>query len=83
MKEHDEQIKIKEYPPFISIKTIIEDKLVGATSYRTVIKRLQKIGVKILAFDMVITYELFKALLPKKGKLPTVKFRKSKPFKLR
>ena len=83
MKENNEEIKIKEYPPLIPVKTIMEDKLVGVSTYRTVVKRLKLIGVKVLAFDMVVTRELFKALIPKKKKPIILKSRKSKPFKLR
>ena len=59
-------IKIKEYPPVIDIKTIIEDRLVGAKSSTTVIKRLQELKVEIFQYEMVKTEELFKALLPSK-----------------
>jgi hypothetical protein len=75
-------IKIKEYPPVISIMTIIEDRLLGAKSYPTVIKRLKELQVKVFAYGMVRTDEFFNALLPK-NELPTVVIgRKAEPFKL-
>jgi len=83
MEVDRKNIKIKEYPPLIPVKIIIEDQLVGAKSYRTVIKRLKTIGVRILAFDMVFTQDLFSALLPNKKKATKQVSRRSKPFKLR
>ena len=76
-------IKIKEYPPVISIMTIIEDRLLGAKSYPTVVKRLGVLKVKILQFDMVRTEELFSALLPEEVPTHEVSMRKDEPFKLR
>ena len=76
-------VKIKEYPPLISIKTIVEDQLVGAKSFATARKRLKELKITILQYDMVMTKELFKAFLPEKEKeLPEVLIRRSEPFKL-
>ena len=78
-------IKIKEYPPVISIKKIIEDELVGAKSYPTVVKRLKELQIKIGIYDMINTKELFDSLLPKENVLPhsPLIIRKSEPFSLR
>lgn len=81
--ENTTDVKIKEYPPLISIKTIIQDRLVGAKSYKTVVKRLKEKGIEILAFDMVNTRELFLAMTQKKKRKTPVISRGSKPFKLR
>ena len=76
-------IPIKEYPPVISIMTIVQDKLIGAKSYPTVKKRLAELSIRILKYDMIITDEFFNALM--KEEKPTGQFiaRKSEPFKLR
>lgn len=76
-------IKVKEYPPVISVMTIVEDRLLGAKSYPTVKKRLKELNVRVLKYDMVRTDALFNALLSKKEEeLPILRTRKSKPFKL-
>ena len=77
-------IKVKQYPPVISLKTVIEDNLLNAKSHATVVKRLEKLKVSILAFEMVDTLELFKALRPKQEVQPEIPTKAStKPFKLR
>lgn len=76
-------IKIKEYPPVISLALIVEDRLVGAKSHTTVKKRLAELEVRILKYDMVRTDELFNALLEKENQVTKVIIRKSEPFKLR
>ena len=75
-------VKIKEYPPVISVMTIIEDRLLGAKSYPTVMKRLKELKVRVFPYDMVKTEEFFKALLDEKEQSPVVKMRRSEPFKL-
>ncbi len=78
-------IKIKEYPPVISIMTIIEDRLLGAKSYPTVVKRLKELQVKVFAYDMVRTDIFFNALLPTEEIQITEithNRKKSEPFKL-
>ena len=75
-------IKTKEYPPVISIMTIIEDRLLGAKSYPTVVKRLGVLKIKILQFDMVKTDEFFNALMPEEVSTHEVSIRKDEPFKL-
>ena len=82
MKKINEDIKIKEYPPLISVMTIIKDRLVGAKSYATVIKRLKTLKVKIFKFQMVKTEELLDAILEDNNTTTTTILRKSKPFKL-
>jgi len=62
--------------------TILDDRLVGAKSYPTVIKRLQILKVRVLQFDMVRTDELFGALLPDEVPLHEVTLRRAEPFKL-
>ena len=77
-------IKVKEYPPVISIKTIMDDQLLGAKSYPTVLKRLQVLKIKILAYDMVNTLDLFNALNPVEEIQPEINTpRRTKPFKIR
>lgn len=75
-------IKIKEYPPVISIKTIIADDLVGAKTYSTVKKRLFELEIELFRFDMVKTIDLFNALLPKKDLPQEVILNETSPFKL-
>ena len=75
-------IKIKEYPPVISIKLIMEDELLGAKSYPTVKKRLEELQVPIHRFEMVQTQTLFSALIPSEKPIPIVSPRGSEPFKL-
>ena len=58
-------VRIKEYPPLISIGAIIDDMLLGAKSLKTVKKRLKELNVQLLPYDMVQTAELFAAMLPK------------------
>ena len=75
-------IKIKEYPPVISIMIIIEDRLLGAKSYPTVVKRLRELKVRILQYDLVRTEELFMALLPEEYQPTEIIMRTAEPFKL-
>ncbi len=83
MEQDKKAIRIKEYPPLIPIKLIMEDKLLGAKSYRTVLKRLKAKGIKILAFDMVNTRELFSAMTEVKKKPIPLGSRRTEPFKLK
>jgi hypothetical protein len=76
-------IRIKEYPPVISIMTIVDDKLIGAKSYPTVKKRLAELKVNILKYDMIRTDEFFNAIMKEEKAISKVIARKSKPFKLR
>ena len=75
-------IKIKEYPPVISVATIVEDRLVGAKSYKTVMKRLKELKVTIHIYDMIKTTELFDALFPQREAPGPISLTKGKPFKL-
>lgn len=76
-------IKIKEYPPVIDIKTIMKDRLVGAKSYATVVKRLKKLKVRIHIFDIVETEELFNALVPDSDQVDqNIIIPRKEPFKL-
>ena len=78
-------IKIKEYPPVINVSTIVEDKLVGAKSYKTVRKRLKELKVTIHIYDMIKTKEFFDALIPKKDEESITiqsSVKRTKPFKL-
>lgn len=83
MEQEKKAIKIKEYPPLIPIKIIMEDRLLGAKSYKTVLKRLKTKGIEILAFDMVNTRELFSAMTEMKNKPMPTHSRRTEPFKLR
>ncbi|GGG35835.1 hypothetical protein GCM10011344_40920 [Dokdonia pacifica] len=83
MEQAKKAIRIKEYPPLIPIKLIMEDRLVGAKSYKTVLKRLKSKGIEILAFDMVNTHELFSAMTKVKKKSIPIGSRRTEPFKLR
>lgn len=76
-------IKIKEYPPVISVATIIEDRLVGAKSYPTVVKRLKELGVAIHIYEMVRTSDLFAALIPDETMSPQQAIKSKRKFKLR
>ena len=62
--------------------TIIEDRLLNAKSYPTVIKRLGELKVRILQYDLVRTEELFMALLPEEFKPTEIIMRTNTPFKL-